>query len=77
MFVFMKEKNLILRKNKNRDVDELAGEVDSWYSKTIISIGKGKIATWKGAFLLAFLAGSAAALIWTVTLNIESLSPSI
>ena len=74
MFIFMKEKNIILRRKKNRDVDELAGEVTSWYSRTIISIGRGKIATWKGTFFLAFLAGSAAALVWTVTLNIESLS---
>lgn len=68
----MKEKNIILK--KNREVDELAKDVTVWHSRTLVSIGKGKIKTWKGAFLLAFFAGSAAALIWTVTLNIESLS---
>lgn len=59
------------RKETIRPIDELAEETYSWWGKTFVFIKKTKIKTWQGVFVVAFLAGAAAAIVWSVSLNIE------
>lgn len=59
---------------KVRDADQLTVEVSSWWNRSFVAIGKTRIKTWKGVAILAFIAGGVAALIWLVSLNIQSKS---
>jgi len=59
---------------KPRDVDRLAGNVRSWWSRTFVFIKKTNVKTWKAVFIIAFVAGVAVATIWTVALKIEQLT---
>jgi hypothetical protein len=64
----MMEEKIDPSKNKpsgKRPVDLLADEVAPWWKKNFVYIGKGKIVTWKGTLILMFVAGVAAALIWS------------
>lgn len=60
----MEEKNI-------REIDKLAQEVHSWWGKTFIFIKKTRVKTWQGVFILAFVSGIAAALIWSVSLDVQ------
>jgi len=57
-----------------REIDVLAGDVESWWGKTFTYVKKTEINTWKGALLVAFFAGLAVALIWTVKADLYSFS---
>lgn len=57
---------------KGRDVEDLTKDVHSWWRKSFVFIAKTHIRTWKGIFIIAFAAGAAAALIWTVSIRIQS-----
>lgn len=61
----MKDQN-----NNMREIDKLAEDVDSWWSNTFVFIKKTRVKTWQGVFILAFIAGAAAAVIWSVSLNV-------
>jgi hypothetical protein len=76
----MKTKN---EENKNpfsyshtekRKIDEVAGQTYSWLGKTYVFARKTQVKTWKGVFLLAFVAGFFISIITTVSLNIQSMS---
>ncbi|MDQ1284484.1 MAG: a disintegrin and metalloproteinase with thrombospondin motifs 9 [Patescibacteria group bacterium] len=62
------------REGNVREVDALAQDVQSWWGKTFVFIKKTKVKTWQGVFILAFAAGAAAAVVWTVSMDIESSS---
>lgn len=62
----MKDQN-----NNMREIDKLAEDVNSWWSNTFIFIKKTRVKTWQGVFILAFIAGAAAAVIWSVSLDIK------
>lgn len=62
-------------KNQNvREIDKLAHEVHSWWGRTFVFIKKTQVKTWQGVFILAFVAGVVAAIVWTVSLNIQTSS---
>ncbi|HBO16735.1 MAG: Lipoprotein [Candidatus Moranbacteria bacterium GW2011_GWE2_35_2-] len=76
----MKTKN---EENKNslphsyeekRKIDEIAGQTYSWLGRTYVFVRKTQIKTWKGVFLLAFVAGFFISIIATVSLNLQSMS---
>jgi CBS domain-containing protein len=48
-----------------REVDQLAQEVRSFWGRTFVSIKKARVITWKGVFIVAFVAGAAIVLIRT------------
>ena len=60
--------------SRQRSIDFLAQDVSSWWGRTFVFIKKTRIKTWKGVFILAFTAGAAATMIWTVSLNIQTKS---
>lgn len=63
------------KKGENkRPIDETVEEAYSWWGKTFTTIRKTKVRTWKGVFLIAFIAGSVATLVWNVSLNIQTIS---
>jgi hypothetical protein len=59
---------------RQRPVDFLAEDVSSWWGKTFVFIKKTRVKTWKGVFVLAFSAGAAVAIIWTVAMNVQTSS---
>lgn len=76
----MKTKN---EENKNsfphsyvekRKIDEVAGQTYSWLGRTYVFVRKTQVKTWKGVFLLAFVAGFFISIITTVSLNLQSMS---
>lgn len=46
----------------------------SWWDKSFVFIKKTQIKTWQAVFIIAFLAGSAATLVWTVSNNYHPFS---
>lgn len=60
--------------NPPRDVDRLTKEISSWQKKEMVLVAKTKIATWKGILFLAFVAGIVATIIWTVSIDIQTLT---
>ena len=54
---------------KGRPVDQLTDNVTTWWGKTFVYVRKTEVATWKGALVLMFVAGSAAAFIWKTKLE--------
>jgi hypothetical protein len=59
---------------KQRGIDNLVQDVQGSLMKTFVFIQKTKIKTWKGVFILAFAAGAAVAIIWTVSMDIQTSS---
>lgn len=59
-----------VRKSR-RDVDLLVESVDSWWVKTVVFIRKTRVKTWKGVFVLAFVAGTTATFVWTASLKMQ------
>lgn len=59
---------------KKREVDFLAQDVQSFWGKTYVFINKTHVRTWKGVFFIAFVSGAIAALIWTISIRIQTKS---
>ncbi|OGI29161.1 MAG: hypothetical protein A2288_03580 [Candidatus Moranbacteria bacterium RIFOXYA12_FULL_44_15] len=59
---------------KPREIDELIGEVRTFWEKTFVLIRAVDVKTWKRIFLIAFITGVAAALIWNVSVKIKKSS---
>jgi len=57
--------------SEDRQVDQLAQNVHSWWKRKFVFIGKSKMRTWEGVFIIAFIAGVATALIWAVSISIR------
>lgn len=68
------EDNKYSSPRRQRSIDFLAQDVSSWWGRTFVFIKKTRIKTWKGVFILAFTAGAAATMVWTVSLNIQTKS---
>lgn len=62
------------RPRKKREIDVLTRDVEDFWDKTFVFIQKTRIKTWKGVFIIAFVAGALAAVIWTVSVNIQTSS---
>lgn len=60
------------RKPKIREIDTVVREIHSWWGRTYVSMKRTRVKTWKGALLLAFIAGTVVSLIWIVSLDIET-----
>ena len=60
--------------NHPRPVDEAASKSYSWLGSKVIFIKSATIKTWKGTLIIAFLAGSFASIIWSISLNIHESS---
>lgn len=60
------------RKSKIREIDTVVREIHSWWGRTYVSMKRTRVKTWKGALLLAFIAGTVVSLIWIVSLDIET-----
>lgn len=58
--------------NKERQIDKLVEESDSWLKRKYIFIEKKKVKTWQAIFIIAFCAGIASAFIWGVSEDIFS-----
>jgi len=58
----------------NRNIDDLGKNIHSWWGKTFVFIQRKRIKTWQGVFAIAFIAGSLTALIWAVSVNIQTKS---
>jgi hypothetical protein len=59
---------------KNRPIDQAAKESYSWLGNKYAFIKKTEIKTWKAIFIIAFVSGAISAVIWTVSLDIQSSS---
>jgi acetoin utilization protein AcuB len=59
---------------RKREVDFLARDVQTFWGKTYVFINKTHIRTWKGVFFIAFVSGAIAALIWTISIRIQTKS---
>jgi len=59
---------------KKREVDLIARDVQSFWGKTYVFISKTHVRTWKGVFFIAFVSGAIAALIWTISIRIQTRS---
>jgi hypothetical protein len=57
-----------------REVDKLAQEVHTWWGKTFVFIKKNKVKTWVAVAIIAFIAGALAAIILTVSENVQTSS---
>lgn len=57
-----------------RDVDELTADVHSWWKKTFVFIRKVRVRSWKFIFATAFIAGAIAAMIWMISVKIQTRS---
>ena len=60
--------------NKDREIDLIAKDVQSFWGKTFVFIRKTHIRTWKGIFLVAFMSGIIATLFWMVSVRIQTRS---
>lgn len=52
---------------KSRPIDVAAKETLNWWSKTYVFVNKTKIKTLHGVFIIAFVAGIAATMVWTIS----------
>lgn len=57
--------------NKNRKIDADARDIKNFWERSFVFIKKTHVRTWKGVFIIAFIAGVAAALIWSISIHIE------
>lgn len=60
------------RKQKIREIDMVTREIHSWWGRTYVSMKRTRVKTWKGALLLAFIAGTVISLVWIVSIDIET-----
>ena len=56
---------------QDRQVDELVQNIDSWWKRSFILMRKTKVRTLKGVFIIAFIAGMAAAMIWALSVRMN------
>lgn len=54
-----------------REVDELTQDVHSFWKRTFVLIKKTNVKTWKAIFIIAFIAGIAAALVWNISIKVK------
>jgi hypothetical protein len=66
----MNEKN----NQSPRKADSLAKNIQSWWSKNLVFIQKNEIKTWHAIAIIAFVGGVMTALIWAVSMNIQTTS---
>lgn len=59
---------------RSRDVDDLTRDVHSWWKKTFVFIRKVRVRSWKFIFATAFIAGAIAAMIWMISVRIQTKS---
>jgi len=59
---------------KNRPVDILTDDIASGWKKSFVYVRKTEVATWKGGLVLMFIAGIAAALIWSAKTQFNDFS---
>lgn len=59
---------------KSREIDVAAQDIGNWWRKTYVFIKKTQVKTWQGVFVISFFAGAAAAVIWTVSLRMQTSS---
>ena len=64
-------------KQEQRKIDELAQEIYPWWNKTFMFIKKTRVKTWQGVFILAFISGCVVALIWSVSMDIQTSSEAV
>jgi hypothetical protein len=57
-----------------RQVDKLANESLPLLGKSWVFIARTRVKTWQGLFMLAFVSGAFVSFVWSVSLEIESLS---
>jgi hypothetical protein len=60
--------------NKKRPIDALATQSYSWLGKKFVLIKKARVRTWKGVFLLAFVAGIASTAMMLAYFDLETMS---
>lgn len=60
------------KKLKFRPIDKKAAESVSWWGKSFVFIKKGEIKSWLAIFMVAFIAGMAAALIFTIPMDLTT-----
>ena len=65
-----KEKNT----TRERVIDKEVKNAYSWWSSAFVIIKKTRVKTWKGVFIIAFVAGTVSTLILNVAMNIQSMS---
>lgn len=57
-----------------RDIDKLANESFPLLGKSWVFVSRTRVKTWQGLFMLAFISGAFVSFVWSVSLEIESLS---
>lgn len=60
------------QKQKLRNVDILAQDVNSWWGDTFVHVRRTRIKTWKAVLVIMFFAGAAGALMWSALLDLEN-----
>ncbi len=58
----------------NRHIDNLAGDTLPFLGKSWVFVSRTRVKTWQGLFMLAFISGAFVSFVWSVSLEIESLS---
>ena len=77
MFVKKRKRPDLNRKNKNSKKEEIGALAkNTWFSwkDNVVLVSKTKIRTWKAIFIVAFATGTVAAIIFAISLNIQSRS---
>jgi CBS domain-containing protein len=59
---------------KPKEADDLVREVHPWWKKTFVAIKKVRVRSWKFIFATAFIAGAIAAIIWMVSVRVQTRS---
>ncbi|MDP2709438.1 MAG: M64 family metallopeptidase [bacterium] len=62
------------RPGEPRPIDKLSQETYSWWKKSFVFIKRTEIKTWQAVFVIAFIAGSASALVWSASIGLHQLS---
>jgi hypothetical protein len=57
-----------------RQVDRLTHETLPFLGKSWVFVSRARVKTWQGLFMLAFISGAFVSFVWSVSLEIESLS---
>lgn len=63
-----------MQKNKSvkkREIDRMVEGAYGWLGDSFVLIQKKTVKTWQGVFIIAFVAGAFAALIWSVSMDIQ------
>ena len=56
-------------KNAQRPIDKIALQHYSWWGRSFVFIKKAQVKTWQAIFIIAFVSGICATLIWTISEN--------